>query len=535
MPYASREKFTVRVPRRQPGTPAGVGFIVVGHVVTCAHVVNAALGKDLRSQAKPGPDDLVQVDFPILSGAADMSARSCRVIAWEPPAVTGVSGGDLAVLQVAVGTLPPGSGSARLMDPGAAHGARVAVFGYPQYPEKRRDGGWAWLCVSGGVGGGLIQLDAAGEAAFRAQPGYSGSPVVALDAAGDTVIGIFSAASVDGLDPDSYAIPVSALVLAWPEATGALAAPAGGYRVDPYGSDLPSGIAAYGSYPAATPAYRPVRELPLAPQDFSGRSDEVRRLTGWLTAGQAPRMASIYGIPGSGKTALALRVAQDIAADYPDCQLHFDLRASDQSPVSVETLLGHKLVQLGVPVSEVPTGLEARAEAYRSRIAGQRSLIVVDNATSPDQVRPLLPGYSDAAVIVTSWTLIPGLGPHALRLPPLADDAGGRVEPRSRRARPGRSTSGRQASRQPAAGAPDRRRHHAHAGTVDMGEAGRQDPRRVGCLSCPPSRDRQSRGAGKLRPRVRGAQARYGPGVPAARAGAVSEDEQGPGADAGIW
>ena len=52
MPYSSREKFTVRVPRRQPGTPAGVGFIVAGHVVTCAHVVNAALGKDLRSQAK---------------------------------------------------------------------------------------------------------------------------------------------------------------------------------------------------------------------------------------------------------------------------------------------------------------------------------------------------------------------------------------------------------------------------------------------------------------------------------------------------
>ena len=414
MPYTSREYFTVRVLRSESNTPAGVGCIVADrHIVTCAHVVNVALGRGVHDRVMPGSDELVRVDFPILGDAAGGVERNCRVVAWEPPAATGISGGDVAGLLLVDGMLPTGAGSARLVDPGAARDAHVAVFGYPQYPAARPEGGWARLRVVGAVGGGLIQLDAADDAAFRAQRGYSGSPVVASDAAGDAVIGIFSAASAGGQDRDSYAIPASALTQAWPDAVRGLDELRPRHHGDPYGS------------PAAerVPVSATVRELPLAPQDFSGRTEEIRRLTEWLEGRhEAHGCVNIYGIPGSGKTALALRVAQDIGAEYPDCQLHFSLRSSDQSPVSIDTLLGQKLVQLGVPISEMPTGLEARADAYRSRIAGRRPLIVVDNVVSENQVRLLLPGYGDAAVIVTSWTLIPGLGSCALRLQPLADE-----------------------------------------------------------------------------------------------------------------
>jgi len=71
--------------------------------------------------------------------------------------------------------------------------------------------------VRGAVGAGRVQLDADSEAAFRAQPGYSGSPAVAADAAGDVVVGILAVASRDGDARDAYAIPVAQLVDAWPE------------------------------------------------------------------------------------------------------------------------------------------------------------------------------------------------------------------------------------------------------------------------------------------------------------------------------
>jgi Trypsin-like peptidase domain/NB-ARC domain len=403
----------VRVLRAESTDPAGVGFVVADqHIMTCAHVVNFAMDRGRLNQVMPGPHELVQVDFPILGGSADGMVLNCRVVAWTPPPVAGVFGGDVAALQLLDSTLPPGARPARLMDPGSARYAQVAVFGYPEYPEPRPEGGWARLCLSGGVGGGLIQLDAVGEAAFRAQPGYSGSPVVASDSAGDAVIGILSVASADGLDPDSYAIPASKLIETWPRAVGALGLSVPDSRGDPYG------------YPGVE-WFRdtaPVKELPLAPRDFSGRAEEIQRLNEWLMADHGPRIVNIYGIPGSGKTALALRVAQDIGAQYPDCQLHFNLRSSDQSPVSIETLLGSKLVQLGVPISDMPAGLQARAEAYRSRIAGRRTLIVLDNVTSYNQIELLLPGYSNAAVLVTSWTLIPELGSHSLCLQPLLEE-----------------------------------------------------------------------------------------------------------------
>jgi hypothetical protein len=131
-------------------------------------------------------------------------------------------------------------------------------------------------------------------------------------------------------------------------------------------------------------------------------------------AWRGPRLVNIFSIPGSGKSALVIHVGQALSAEYPDCQIYFNLRSSDQQPVSVDSLLGNKLVELGLPMAEMPSGLELRSAAYRSRLAAKRSIIVVDNAASAAQVEPLLPGFAVAAVIVTSWALIPQLaGAHA--------------------------------------------------------------------------------------------------------------------------
>jgi hypothetical protein len=212
-----REGFVVRVLRVGSAVPAGVGLVVGDrHVLTCAHVVNMALGRAQRDQDAPGEQVRVQVEFPLLGDPEGAPLRSCRVQVWVPPPASGVAGGDVAGLVLVGEGLPAGAGPVRLAEAVDVRDAEVDLFGYPGEPP-RRDGAWARCRLGGAVGGGMIQLDADSEAAFRAQPGYSGSPVVVADGGGDAVVGMLAVASRDEDVRDAYAIPVARLVDAWPE------------------------------------------------------------------------------------------------------------------------------------------------------------------------------------------------------------------------------------------------------------------------------------------------------------------------------
>ncbi|MGH3872998.1 MAG: hypothetical protein ACRDSR_16080 [Pseudonocardiaceae bacterium] len=212
-----REGFVVRVLRVGSAVPAGVGLVVGDrHVLTCAHVVNTALGRAQRDQEAPGAQVRVQVDFPVLGEPEGAPLRSCRVAVWVPPPASGVTGGDVAGLVLVGEDLPAGAGPARLAELVGVREAEVDLFGYPG-ESPRRDGAWARCRLGGVVGGGMIQLDAGSEAAFRAQPGYSGSPAVVVDGVGDAVVGMLAVASRDDNVRDAYAIPVARLVDAWPE------------------------------------------------------------------------------------------------------------------------------------------------------------------------------------------------------------------------------------------------------------------------------------------------------------------------------
>jgi WD40 repeat protein len=195
-----------------------VGFLVGDrHILTCAHVVNAALGRGQRTLEKPGSDVRVQVDFPILGSAEEPPSRNCRVEAWVPPPPTRTTGGDVAGLVIVGGgeDLPAGARPARLEV--SVQEANAEVFGYPTDPP-RPDGAWATCRLSGQVGGGMLQLDLRDIASFCAQPGYSGSPVVVTsDSLGDAVVGMLAVTSGADGPGDSYAIPVTQLVDAWPE------------------------------------------------------------------------------------------------------------------------------------------------------------------------------------------------------------------------------------------------------------------------------------------------------------------------------
>lgn len=157
------------------------------------------------------------------------------------------------------------------------------------------------------------------------------------------------------------------------------------------------------------------RELPAPVAHFAGRATELAALTNLLDQryGQVPGtllISVIGGTAGVGKTALAVRWAHRVAGRFPDGQLYVNLRGYDpgQRVTPADALTGF-LRALGVPGPDIPPEEDARAARYRSLLAGKRMLIVLDNAGSAGQVRPLLPGTPSCIVVVTSRDAMAGL------------------------------------------------------------------------------------------------------------------------------
>ncbi|QMU75054.1 tetratricopeptide repeat protein [Streptacidiphilus sp. PB12-B1b] len=160
---------------------------------------------------------------------------------------------------------------------------------------------------------------------------------------------------------------------------------------------------------AAAPA---VRSLPRDVASFTGRQRELGQLTSAaVTAGGVVGIHAIGGMAGVGKTTLAVHAAHRLAANFPDGQLFIDLHGYDPlaEPVTALDALGRLLPLLGVPAQSVPAGEAERSALLRDRLAGTRTLVVLDNAADTAQVRPLLPGTSSCLVIVTSRRRLPGL------------------------------------------------------------------------------------------------------------------------------
>jgi DNA-binding SARP family transcriptional activator len=172
---------------------------------------------------------------------------------------------------------------------------------------------------------------------------------------------------------------------------------------------------------AASPASQ---FLPRDIPDFTGRHSEMA----WLDAAaqqQAP-IVVISGTGGLGKTALAVRWASRSASRFPDGQLYLNLRSySHGSPVGVTEALSQELRMVGVAPTAIPDTVDEAAALLRALTADKRMLVVLDNVHSADQVRPMLPGGTSSAVIVTSRNRLGGLvardGAQRLDLDTLSD------------------------------------------------------------------------------------------------------------------
>jgi tetratricopeptide (TPR) repeat protein/lambda repressor-like predicted transcriptional regulator len=176
---------------------------------------------------------------------------------------------------------------------------------------------------------------------------------------------------------------------------------------------------------SAVPGWRhPVpRQLP-AVADLVGRTRELAALTDQLDnadAGAGPvSITAISGMAGVGKTALALWWGAQVRERFPDGQLYLDLQGyGPGEPRQPDAALALALGSLGVPNAQIPGEEDERATLYRSLLADKKVLVVLDNAVSAEQVRPLVPASPGCVVVVTSRKELPSLvaGHGARRLP----------------------------------------------------------------------------------------------------------------------
>jgi DNA-binding SARP family transcriptional activator len=157
------------------------------------------------------------------------------------------------------------------------------------------------------------------------------------------------------------------------------------------------------------------RQLPAGVAHFTGRTAEVRALDSLLervgSADGTVAISAISGMPGVGKTTLALHWAHQVAHSFPDGQLYVNLRAfgPKRRPLRTAEAIRGFLDALGVPRGRRPTATEAQAAPYRTLLASKRMLVVLDNATDENQVRPLLPGAAGSLVLITSRRRLAGL------------------------------------------------------------------------------------------------------------------------------
>jgi DNA-binding SARP family transcriptional activator/tetratricopeptide (TPR) repeat protein len=162
--------------------------------------------------------------------------------------------------------------------------------------------------------------------------------------------------------------------------------------------------------PEPAPALVPVpAQLPAVLPDFTGRDDVTAALTATLTSARDAVIAGIVGLGGVGKTSLAVRVANQVGAHYPDGQLHADLRGMSDKPADPAAVLAGFLRALGMPARDVPDGLDERAALFRTITAGRRILVLLDDVLDAGQVRRLIPGGTGCAVLLTGRRRLPAL------------------------------------------------------------------------------------------------------------------------------
>ena len=197
------------------------------------------------------------------------------------------------------------------------------------------------------------------------------------------------------------------------------AAGPGAAAYEPPASDGPADAGELRRAARRSPVEVVPRQLPAAASYFVGRACELRSLSsrlgrgrpGGTEGGDGVAISVIGGTAGVGKTTLAVTWAHQVAGQFPDGQLYVNLRGygPGPNPMSPADVLRGFLEAFAIPAAQIPASVESLAGLYRSLLSGRRVLVVLDNARDAAQVRPLLPGETGCAVVITSRSQLTGL------------------------------------------------------------------------------------------------------------------------------
>jgi len=166
---------------------------------------------------------------------------------------------------------------------------------------------------------------------------------------------------------------------------------------------------------------RPARlcELPRLVGDFTGRAADLAWASELCASGAG--VGLMTGSGGMGNTTLAIRAAHVLRPSFPGGVFFLDLLGMSPQPMAAADALRLLLRALGAADEQIPADVPGRASVYRSLLRDRRALVVLDNAGSEEQVRPLLPGEGASRALITARRLLAGLeGVRRLALGPLS-------------------------------------------------------------------------------------------------------------------
>jgi tetratricopeptide (TPR) repeat protein len=152
-----------------------------------------------------------------------------------------------------------------------------------------------------------------------------------------------------------------------------------------------------------------LHQIPSPPADFTGRQEDLSVLKASLTAGGAAAIFGLQGMGGVGKTALALKLAEELETRYPDAQLFLDLKGVASQPLTAADAMAH-VVRSFHPDVRLPQHEAEMAGLYRSILHGKRALLLMDNARNSEQVEPLIPPPGSLLLVTSRFRFtLPGL------------------------------------------------------------------------------------------------------------------------------
>ena len=158
-----------------------------------------------------------------------------------------------------------------------------------------------------------------------------------------------------------------------------------------------------------------LHQLPPPPGDFTGRMNVVDTLVESVRF-ESVDIVGLFGMGGIGKTALGLKLAEELAPRYPDAQIYVDLRGGDSSPLTRVEAMG-RVVRSFDPLNPLPSVPEEIEGKYRSLLSGRRAIVFLDNAASKEQVATLVPPEGSLLILTSrSRITLPGLLGHDVDL-----------------------------------------------------------------------------------------------------------------------